>query len=95
MKVPQRTFDELESSLLALEAAYAQASPGERKAIRGGVIAARRKALWASQRAKANEARSRKHEMAEWMLVWLENPEVFPAWIALRKRAAGILNRCV
>jgi hypothetical protein len=24
--------------------------------------------------------------MAQWMLVWLENPEVFPAWVAARKR---------
>ena len=24
--------------------------------------------------------------MAQWMLVWLENPEVFPAWVEIRKR---------
>jgi hypothetical protein len=23
--------------------------------------------------------------MAQWMLVWLENPEVFPAWVEARK----------
>ena len=28
-----------------------------------------------------------KGEMAQWMLVWLENPEVFPAWVDARKRA--------
>ncbi len=27
-----------------------------------------------------------KLEMAEWMLVWLENPEVFPAWVEARKK---------
>jgi hypothetical protein len=27
-----------------------------------------------------------KEEMAQWMLVWLENPEVFPAWIGARKK---------
>jgi hypothetical protein len=25
--------------------------------------------------------------MAQWMLVWLENPEVFPAWVDARKKA--------
>ncbi len=24
--------------------------------------------------------------MAQWMLVWLENPELFPAWVDARKR---------
>ena len=27
-----------------------------------------------------------KLEMAEWMLVWLENPPVFPAWVEARKK---------
>jgi hypothetical protein len=27
--------------------------------------------------------------MAAWMLVWLENPEVFPAWVETRKRFCG------
>jgi len=27
--------------------------------------------------------------MAQWMLVWLENPDVFPAWVEARKRAIG------
>jgi len=25
--------------------------------------------------------------MAQWMLVWLENPEVFPAWVDARKKS--------
>jgi hypothetical protein len=27
--------------------------------------------------------------MAQWMLVWLETPDVFPAWVEARKRALG------
>jgi hypothetical protein len=27
--------------------------------------------------------------MAQWMLVWLENPEVFPAWVDARKKTVG------
>ena len=30
-----------------------------------------------------------KEEMIQWMLVWLENPEVFPAWVEARKKQTG------
>jgi hypothetical protein len=33
------------------------------------------------------EKQAQKEEMARWMLVWLENPEVFPVWVDARKRA--------
>jgi hypothetical protein len=26
-----------------------------------------------------------KEEMVQWMLVWLENPEIFPAWVEARR----------
>jgi hypothetical protein len=35
------------------------------------------------------ERRAEKQEMASWMLIWLENPPIFPMWLELRKRAAG------
>ena len=35
------------------------------------------------------EKREQKIEMAAWMRTWLENPPVFPAWVALRKRQLG------
>jgi hypothetical protein len=31
-----------------------------------------------------------KEEMAAWMLLWLENPAVFPIWLVLRKKAGAI-----
>ena len=31
------------------------------------------------------EKRKQKEEMVEWMLVWLENPGIFGAWVAQRK----------
>ena len=34
-----------------------------------------------------------KKEMVEWMLVWLENPEVFPAWVDARKKVRGEQTR--
>jgi hypothetical protein len=54
----------------------------------------RRQVIGAKDRARflarsprtAPEKKAQKEEMAQWMLVWLENPEVFPAWVAARKR---------
>jgi hypothetical protein len=31
------------------------------------------------------EKKAQKEEMIQWMLVWLENPGIFPAWVKLRK----------
>lgn len=30
-----------------------------------------------------------KEEMVRWMLVWLENPGVFPLWVKLRTKELG------
>jgi hypothetical protein len=57
----------------------------------------RRQAIGAKDRARFLAANPRtgerkkalKIEMAQWMLVWLENPDVFPAWVEARKRALG------
>ena len=60
----------------------------------------RRQVIGAKDRAKflardsrtPPEKKARKEEMAQWMLVWLENPEVFPPWVEARKRtiASGV-----
>jgi hypothetical protein len=44
------------------------------------VIAAKDRAKFLVERNPA------KAEMVQWMLVWLENPEVFPAWVEARKK---------
>ena len=36
----------------------------------------------------AAEKRAQKEEMVQWMLVWLENPAIFPQWVKLRRAAA-------
>jgi len=52
------------------------------------VIAAKDRARFLAGNPKtAPEKQAEKKEMAQWMLVWLENPEVFPAWVDARKRA--------
>ncbi len=81
--VDQSSLETLEDSLLALLHAYEQK---DRAASRRLVLRARQHALWASTRAKDETLRAAKREMIEWMRVWLENPAVFPAWVAIRKR---------
>ena len=44
------------------------------------VIAAKDRAKFAAKK------KPEKAEMVEWMMVWLENPAVFPAWVEARKR---------
>jgi hypothetical protein len=52
------------------------------------VIAAKDRARFAAQNSStAPEKRAQKEEMVEWMLVWLENPEVFQVWVQARKLA--------
>ena len=90
--VRQHSFEELEESLRELLTVYAEANAaGNRERARY----ARRQVIAAKDRAKflarnphtSADKRTAKEEMAQWMLVWLENPEVFPSWVEARKRA--------
>lgn len=85
--VRQHTFDELEESLLEFSSVY-EARPDLRRFCRQQVIGAKDRARLVSGRpAVDEETRRRKGEMVEWMLVWLGDPSVFPAWVkALRGR---------
>lgn len=90
--VTQHTFEELQESLVELGQVYAGAvAAGDRaraRHCRRQVIAARDRASYLARNPRtAPERKAEKEEMARWMLVWLENPEVFPAWAAARKRA--------
>lgn len=91
--IRQHTFEELEESLREMLQIYAEAmSAGDRQRARY----CRRQVIGAKDRARfqarsprsAPEQKTRKEEMAQWMLVWLENPEVFPAWVEARRRVA-------
>ena len=88
--VRQHTFEELEESLRALLEVYsvAQAEGNRDRAryCRRQVIAAKDRAKFlAGNSGTADSKRAEKAEMAQWMLVWLENPDVFPAWVEARK----------
>jgi len=89
--IRQHTLEELEGSLGEMLQVYVDATAaGNRERARY----CRRQVIGAKDRARflANESRTPpekkalKEEMVAWMLVWLENPEVFPAWVAARKR---------
>jgi hypothetical protein len=88
--VRQKTFEELERSLLEMEEVYSRATEnGDRtraQQCRNTVIQAKDHARLAARSAKTPvERKAVKEEMIRWMLVWLENPGVFPAWVKLRK----------
>ena len=88
--VRQDHLEELERTLLALEGEYARACDAlnreRRDACRQEVILAKEHARMAMRR--SDEAKQAlKREMIDWMLVWLENPRAFPAWVRLRIQA--------
>lgn len=89
--IRQHTLEELEQSLREMLMVYAEATAsGDRERARY----CRRQVIGAKDRARYlmhnlgtdPEKQARKEEMARWMLVWLENPEVFPVWVEARKR---------
>jgi hypothetical protein len=85
--VRQHTFEELELSLRAFSAVY-ETRADLRRACRDQVIAAKDRAKWLSVRKTVDEeTRRRKATMAEWMLVWLGDPALFPAWVQAFKAA--------
>ena len=91
--IRQHTFEELEESLNGMLGVYQEAmASGDRERARycrRQVIAAKDRAKWmAANPRTTDEKRPEKEEMAQWMLVWLENPEVWPAWVDARKKAA-------
>ncbi len=97
--IRQDGFEQLERTLLEIDREYADAVAGRdaRRAqvCRRAVITAKDHARFALRSPKRSpDERAAKEEMILWMLTWLENPGVFPAWLELRKRArAGIEGR--
>jgi len=81
--VRQHTLEELEQSLRDMLEVYREATAsGNRdraRYCRRQVIAAKDRSKFLAQK------HPQKEEMAQWMLVWLEDPEMFPAWVEKRK----------
>jgi hypothetical protein len=88
--VRQKTFEELESSLIAMGEVYIRAKETGGRArtqqCRNAVIQAKDHARFAARSPKVSpDKKGQKEEMIQWMLVWLDDPGVFPAWVKLRK----------
>jgi hypothetical protein len=87
--VAVHSIDELEASLSEFSQVYEERID-LRRYCRDQVIAAKDRARWASKSPKVEESKRRmKAEMVEWMLVWLDDPAIFPAWVQLRRRKMG------
>jgi hypothetical protein len=92
--VRQHTFEELEQSLREMQQVYGEAMAVDQREraryCRRQVIAAKDRARFLAQNPRTPPGKAaQKEEMVQWMLVWLENPEVFPAWVEARKKAMG------
>ena len=87
--IHQHTFEELEQSLLRFSEIY-ESRPDLRRFARQQVIAAKDRAKFLAARPTLDaETRQRKSAMAEWMLIWLGDPALFPAWLnALQRRSS-------
>jgi hypothetical protein len=89
--IRQDSFEELERTLTGIGEEYTKAleSGDTRRAARcrQAVITGKEHAHLAARRRGASpETRALKQEMAAWMLLWLENPAIFPAWLSLRRK---------
>jgi hypothetical protein len=86
--VNQTSFATLRDSLGALAICYASGTAETKRVARQIVITAKDHAKLAARNQRvALEKRDEKEEMVTWMRTWLENPDVFALWAAMRVRA--------
>jgi hypothetical protein len=84
--VRQDDFKQLERTLLGLWQEWRLGDRETRTRVRRLVIEAKDHAKWVVRNPKVDSGkREVKEEMVLWMLTWLENPDVFEPWVALRK----------
>ena len=94
-------FDTLaaaETTLRALDERYRtcrsrnERAPAE-ECRRGAIRVRRRATLIARNRKVAADKRAEKEEIAQWFTIWLQTPELFFDWLALRKQSEDFSNR--
>jgi hypothetical protein len=86
--VDQSSFDTLRQTLTALADCYAEGTPETRRVARRIVITAKDHAKLAARNQRVPlPKRDEKEEMITWMRTWLENPDIFALWAAMRIRA--------
>jgi hypothetical protein len=84
------TLDETERTAVALarehDSALLRGDAERARRCRRLVLLAKDRARLAAKSARDSARREEMEEIAEWLLVWLETPALFPAWVTLRKR---------
>jgi hypothetical protein len=84
--VETKTLASLQDSLAAMTELYLR-DAAFRKVCRSTVIAAKDRTRFASRNLKVDpKKRALKAEMVNWMLVWLDDPGMFPTWAAIRRQ---------
>ena len=53
----------------------------------------RRAQMIADNEKISDEKRAEKQEIAEWLTIWLQNPEIFENWLILRQNSADFIER--
>jgi hypothetical protein len=85
--VRQDSLQDAERTLLALSDDYVAGSSESRKKLRTAVIESKDRLRWTLNRSPDPDRQAMNEEILLWVMTWLENPQVFPAWLALRRRA--------
>ncbi len=81
--VRQDSLDEAERTLRALSALYTEA-PRQTRTL---VIQAKDQARQALASDTDPARTALRRELIEWMIVWVNDPAVFPVWVQLRRQA--------
>ena len=62
--------------------------------VREIALKGKNRALMISKNEKVTaEKRGEKQEIAEWFTIWLQNPEIFENWVALRQKSPDFIER--
>ena len=77
------SLDQAERTLRALAALYAQAPRETRRLVIKAKDDARQALINDADPARA----ALRRELIEWMIVWVNDPAVFPVWVRLRREA--------
>ena len=82
--VATHSLEDLERSLREMSRIYEQ-RVDLRRYCRDQVIGAKDRTRWIAGSPKVEDEKRRvKSEMVEWMLVWLDDPAMFPQWVNIR-----------
>lgn len=82
-------FQTLDEAAAAIAVLAARGDDGRRAARR-----AAQEAEWVARNPRVREKiRQEREEVALWLGIWLQTPEIFETWLALRRNSADFVNR--